>query len=471
MKSIRRFPFKLLICYAITMIVLFFGWSVAGTRFFEERLIDLDKDSLYHELRLISDNYVKGYFSKSLVDDKLSKTFSLLHAHYNARVFVIRKDRLIISDTDATVNTLLNKFLPDESELLSQTYTENATIPGLIDEPFFAVSYPIYDDMSHRGHLLIIKYYSDYYSEADKINSTYLPFICIIALLITVIYYVIYRIVGIPLKKSVKAAKEFSNHNYDYTYNPGSLEELILIKNALTYMGDELKNLENYQKAFISNISHDLRSPLTSIRGYAEAMIDGTIPPELFDKYLNIILFESKRLNKLAESLLTLGNTDRRNSKLDITDFDINTEIKKTASSFEGTCVKKQIQIKLEFDAPETIVSADIVKIQQVLYNLIDNAIKFSHTSSSIKISTRVVNNKVFVSVKDYGIGIPKEATSKIWDRFYKTDLSRGKDKKGTGLGLSIVKEIITSHNENIDVISTVDVGTEFTFSLPGKSV
>ena len=108
-----------------------------------------------------------------------------------------------------------------------------------------------------------------------------------------------------------------------------------------------------------------------------------------------------------------------------------------------------------------------MTKIQQVLYNLIDNAIKFSNSNSSIKIETSIKNEKVFISVKDSGIGIPKDSLKKIWERFYKTDVSRGKDKRGSGLGLSIVKEIIQAHNENINVISTEGVGTEFIFTLP----
>lgn len=117
------------------------------------------------------------------------------------------------------------------------------------------------------------------------------------------------------------------------------------------------------------------------------------------------------------------------------------------------------------------MVYADMEKIQQVMYNLIDNAIKFSHNDSVIYIQAAGQYEKVFVSVKDTGIGIPKDSLKKIWERFYKTDLSRGKDKKGTGLGLSIVKEILQSHGENIDVISTEGVGTEFIFSLPRSTV
>ena len=152
---------------------------------------------------------------------------------------------------------------------------------------------------------------------------------------------------------------------------------------------------------------------------------------------------------------------------LEKTNFDINKVIRDTAASFEGTCHKKHIKLQLLLTGEELYVRADLGKIQQVLYNLLDNAIKFSHENSSIKIETTEKKNKLYISVKDYGIGIPKEELKLVWDRFYKSDSSRGKDKKGTGLGLSITKEIIHSHGENINVISTQDAGSEFIFTLP----
>ena len=151
---------------------------------------------------------------------------------------------------------------------------------------------------------------------------------------------------------------------------------------------------------------------------------------------------------------------------MDRSNFDINQVIKNTSASFEGTCRQKLISIELVLTGEEMFVNADLVKIQQVLYNLVDNAIKFSHKNSCIKIETIEKSNKLLVSVKDNGIGIPKDSVRLIWNRFYKTDLSRGKDRKGTGLGLSITKEIIQAHNENINVVSTEGVGTEFIFTL-----
>ena len=161
-----------------------------------------------------------------------------------------------------------------------------------------------------------------------------------------------------------------------------------------------------------------------------------------------------------------MNEFDTKNLLLDITVFDIHEVIKNTAAAFEGACKQRHISIGLLFASKTLQVRADKRKIQQVLYNLLDNAIKFSPNDSEIKIETSEKNGKVFVSVKDRGFGIPKQSLAKIWDRFYKTDLSRGKDKKGTGLGLAIVKEIIQAHNENVNVVSTEGVGTEFTFSL-----
>ena len=185
-----------------------------------------------------------------------------------------------------------------------------------------------------------------------------------------------------------------------------------------------------------------------------------------YEKYLSIVLNETERLTKLTNSLLTLNNLNTKGMMLDRSDFDINQVIRNVAATFEGTCRKKNMNIDLVLTGDTMLVNADRGKIEQVIYNITDNAIKFSHSDSVIKIETTDRNNKIFVSIKDSGIGIPKEELKYIFDRFYKSDLSRGKDKKGTGLGLSITKEIIHAHNEYLNVISTEGVGTEFIFSL-----
>jgi signal transduction histidine kinase len=297
------------------------------------------------------------------------------------------------------------------------------------------------------------------------LNISYITLVILFVLSLIILLFFT-AMVYMPLRKITHATEQYAVGNFRYDLQVDSEDEMGYLAASLSYMASEVAKGEDNQKQLVANISHDFRSPLTSMRGYLEAMLDGTIPPEQHEKYLNIVLNETDRLTKLTNSLLTLNNLNTKGMMLDKSRFDINKVIKNTAASFEGTCHQKMIHIELVLTGEEMYVLADMVKIQQVLYNLLDNAIKFSHRNSSIKIETVEKSNKLFVSVKDSGIGIPKDSIKLIWNRFYKTDLSRGKDKKGTGLGLSIVKEIIQAHNENINVISTEGVGTEFIFTL-----
>ena len=202
------------------------------------------------------------------------------------------------------------------------------------------------------------------------------------------------------------------------------------------------------------------------IKGFTEAMTDGTIPPEMHEKYLKIISGETDRLVKMTQDILRLNDMDQNKVILTLSDFDINEELKKTAAVFEGSCRKKKISIDLVLSGETFLVHADREKIEQVIYNLLDNAIKFSGKNSAITLETTEKFGKCYVSVKDEGIGIPSSEITSIWERFYKGDSSRGKDRKGTGLGLAIVREIIQAHGQRINVISTVGVGTEFVFTL-----
>lgn len=270
-----------------------------------------------------------------------------------------------------------------------------------------------------------------------------------------------------PLVKIIQAASQSAADHAasDLTYTGDN--ELGQLNTALHHLAEAVNSSGESQRKFISNISHDFRSPLTSIKGYVEAILDGTIPVEQQDKYLHIVVSETERLNKLTEGLLTLNTFDDQGVYLDMTDFDIVPVVTDSIAAMEGLCQAKNIRIQPVFTAPSIIVHADMARIQQVLYNLIDNAIKFSYNDSEILIRVNNAQKKrVFVSVKDNGAGISRENLPKIWNRFFKTDASRGRDKKGTGLGLSIVKEILRAHDQNIDVISTEGVGSEFIFTL-----
>ena len=344
---------------------------------------------------------------------------------------------------------------------------------GAFDEDALSVFSPITSNFRVIGYVVIHQSMKSIVASRNEIlNIMYvtLGVILLFSLLILLGFTVfVYK----PLTKITRAAEEYARGNMSYSLDESHRhDEMGYLAGTLNYMASEIGKAEENQKKFIANVSHDFRSPLTSIKGYLTAMLDGTIPPEMHEKYISIVSNETDRLTKLTNGLLELNTLSSRGSMvLERSDFDVNAVIKSTAETFGGTCTEKRINIELVLTGKQLFVTADMSKIQQVLYNLLDNAIKFSHTNSIIKIETTEKNEKIFVSVKDYGIGIPKESLGKVFDRFYKSDLSRGKDKKGTGLGLSIVKEIIQAHNENINVISTEGVGTEFIFTLPKSNI
>lgn len=464
----RRMIFKLALCYLIAFIGMFVLINTYGVWKLDRRLIEQKRQILYDEATLIISEYVDQYYQSDMgIRDRNAMTRQLrtIDTFLNARIWVLDGNGVVIVDTrsnavDLDINSLDDNFL-------EQTFIEDAYFKGIFTEPMLCVIQSLSYNYTIRGYVCIstsmkgITAQSIFY--LDAFNLCYLWF----QIVLIGIFFIIYRITVRPVLKMTETTKAYASGNFENPMRIRSQDEYGELAGVITYMAEELKNLDDYQKKFVANISHDFRSPLTSIRGYAEAMKDGTIPYEMQGKYLDIILFETERLTKLTKNLLELNSFDQNGRLLDIRSFDINAVIKTTAAAFEGICTKKKIVLQLEFENREQYVDADMDKIQQVLYNLIDNAIKFSNTDSSIRVATQVRGLKVFIGVKDYGIGIPKDSLKKIWDRFYKTDLSRGKDKKGTGLGLSIVKEIITAHNENITVVSTEGVGTEFIFTLP----
>ena len=237
--------------------------------------------------------------------------------------------------------------------------------------------------------------------------------------------------------------------------------------NAVNATADEYVRLEQVRKSFVSNASHELRSPLTSVQGFLQAVLDGTISEADKEKYLNIALNETKRLNALITAMLDLSRLDSGKNPLVLTKFDINDIINDAAARFEPALIKKALQINVEFSQPNCYVYADKDKIIQVITNLVDNAIKYSPAYSRIILKTSVHENKAYVTVRDYGYGISKKDQMLIWDRFYMTDKSRSPVKtKGSGLGLSIVKKIIDELGEVIWVESSRGAGATFIFTL-----
>ncbi len=459
---------KLLVGYLLYGVI---GFLIVATftyhitfQFVEKR----DAASLYRESAQISSTYAEHYYSKTMSLEEIETQLGALSSYLSGEIWIVdTRGRMIVNTAHpalAESGEIIDGF--DVTDFGSNYY-QTGTFYGYFTNDTLSVFSPITVNYKVRGYVIIHKPVSSLISYANGLTTLSYQTLALLFFAAFIVLILFTYIVYIPIRKITKGAEEYAKGNFDTKIDVHSNDEIGYLAASLNYMANELNTLEDDQKKFVSNVSHDFRSPLTSIKGYVEAMIDGTIPPEMQEKYLNIILFETERLNKLTQSLLELNKFGSHGIMLDVTNFDINYTIRMTAQTFEGICTQKRISFDLILTGEKLYVSADMSKIQQVIYNLIDNAIKFSHSDSTITIETTERNDKIFVSVKDTGIGIPKDSIKKIWERFYKTDLSRGKDKKGTGLGLSIVKEIISAHGENINCISTEGVGTEFIFTLP----
>ena len=463
----RRLFWKFFLAYILIGIASFILIATLGSRMVEQTLIETSSRRLYLEADRIASSQGSTFISDEGTLEGIEENLSALAQYQNSQIMLISPEGEILVDTgreaDADAPSSLKAF--DPLALGSGYYTIGRFF-DYYDHEVLSIMVPITSNLDIRGYVAIHMDMSDIYADREALLSRFYLLFLILFLIFFLVLVMVLLFIYRPLKKIIRGAQEYASGNLDYNIPCSSNDEIGYLAQTLNYMSDELKRTDEYQRKFVANVSHDFRSPLTSIKGYVEAILDGTIPPEMQEKYLNIVLFETDRLNKLTRSMLALNRMDNKGFYLDIKDFDINTVIKNTAASFEGTCTAKRISIELLLSAEKLYVSADMLKIQQVLYNLIDNAIKFSPNHSTIRVETTERHEKVFVSVKDSGIGLPRESLSKIWERFYKIDASRGKDRKGTGLGLAIVKEIISAHKQNINVISTEGIGTEFVFSL-----
>lgn len=423
---------------------------------------------VYKEANLMANDYLPHYFSEQISSNNVYIQLSGLETHLDAAVWFVDREGTMITSAQSVEFPFAPSSIEDfnPAEIGSSKY-QIGNYHGYFEDDVITVIAPVVQGYTPQGYLLIHKSLTNIDELQDILmKGVYITFAVIFLLSFVILLgfqFFVYR----PLSLITEAAKQYASGNLEYEIPVNTEDEMGYLSASLNYMSSQLKDMEDYQKKFVANVSHDFRSPLTSIKGYVEAIADGTIPPEMQERYLKIILFETERLTDLTRDLLSLNEFDTQNLLLDKKAFDIHEVIKNVAASFEGRCTQKKISIELLFATKHLEVYADQRKIQQVLYNLLDNAIKFSDTDSIITIETTERGDKVYTSVKDNGIGIPRNSLNKIWERFYKTDLSRGKDKKGTGLGLAIVKEAIQAHGENINVVSTEGVGTEFIFSLP----
>ena len=347
-----------------------------------------------------------------------------------------------------------------------------STLVNLYEDVRYICAMPVY--VNNGGELVAYVIVSSPVSETSQVlrQMTTIFIMCMLIVLGagSVLLMAVSRRQSLPLREMAKTARSFGHGELDARvhltgdYTP-DIEELAL---AFNNMASSLQKSEYSRQEFVANVSHELKTPMTTIGGYIDGILDGTIPPEKQQHYMRIVSEETKRLSRLVRSMLDIAQLQSEGGIPDEkkTRFDVGECAGQMLITYEQTIMSKNIQVDVEMPEYPVYTVANRDYISQVIYNLLDNAVKFCPEGGHLGLSLTESDSKLFVSVSNDGKTIPPEELSLLFERFHKIDKSRSEKKDGWGLGLYIVKTIVGLHGEDISVTS-MDGKTEFTFTLP----
>lgn len=438
------------------------------------------KQYLMEQSALNTEEVIK-FFSDYLVEENFQEAIS----RYNDRIVASVNENALFAESYIVVTDKYGKVLLC-SEAYKATFGSKGLSQELIDEfvlknsQFYVGTLDIYD-VPHRNFVKVIydshnqidglifvssETFSEYALSSKMTTLVIAASLWVFLAALLAVYY-ISRKISEPLKEIANAASSFSVGKMDIRVSVNGKDEVAELSRTFNNMAESLQHLEKQRATFISNISHDLRTPMTSITGFVDGILDGTIPKERQEHYLEIISSESKRLSRLVNTLLEISRIESRDLTVNMKPYNLSEQVRLIILSFEQKISKKHIDVSFNVSNDDIYVFADMDAIHQVIYNLCDNAVKFTNEKGLITITlTLEKDKKVLVSIKNTGSGIPKEDLPFVFERFYKTDRSRGLDKTGMGIGLFIVKTIINKHGEDIKVSSVENEFCDFTFSL-----
>ncbi|MBQ6891100.1 MAG: HAMP domain-containing protein, partial [Clostridia bacterium] len=384
---------------------------------------------------------------------------------------VLYPDGIVSVYTDEKWQPLVS--MPADKTRASEALRRSGETPETMERYFSKASLRVYTLFVRLGAedkdgVLLVHDDISRLNEAFRQIALWTLAICVVAAFVVLFssYFIAKRIIN-PFVDMNHIVQCYSKGDFSQRIPVQGKDEASQLGRSFNEMADQLKNLEVTRQSFVANVSHELRSPLTSMKGFLEAMMDGTIPPEEHEHYIDIVLSETRRMTAMVNDLLDLARIESGIITVNYEVFDINELIRRTLITFEARISEKNMELDVRFANEQSFVYADSNQISQVLRNLIDNAIKYSPQGRTLLVSTYALRKEVYVTIRDTGVGIPAEDVPHIFDRFYKVEKAHTPSPQvGSGLGLAIVKKIIEAHGQSITVKSARGKGTQFTFTL-----
>jgi signal transduction histidine kinase len=464
------FSRKFLAIYILTTIVIFLILFGTLSQTITNHFVSSRYRKMFNEIHSIETEYYDSYIQGTLDESMFHNQLYTYSYRAGSRIIIIDPDQRVIFDSEPSSRSLMDTIINHDyarQSISGETVTQIGTFKPYEAEQVIAVASPLKYEETLYGAVILTSPYPSIKEDIRYVYNLILISFIVIIFVTFISTYVFSRSISQTFKAFNATAKSIASGDFSARIEDTHFStEVIELAESMNYMAEELEKLEDLRRDFIANISHDFRSPLTSIRGYVQAVMDGTIPPEKYEKYLTIVLNETDRLTKLTNDILLLTKMENEVLKPEMEDFDLHETLRNTLLQFEQKILQKKIKMTLIIEDEDILVHADYNQIQRALTNLIDNALKFCENGDEVTLETTLIGDQVRVSVKDTGPGIAEDDLKHIWTRFHKADRSRGKDKKGVGLGLSIVREIIKGHHQTVDVYSQLGKGTTFTFTL-----
>lgn len=347
-------------------------------------------------------------------------------------------------------------------------FSRNTDLGGVYSKVQFVMGLALVDTNNRGiGYIFLSSNSNDMVQLWRQFAGVFLFISAIVLLLIFVISFITTKKQAEPINEMAQAARRFARGDFSVrVVSGGRIDEIGELTEAFNTMADSLERSESLRRDFVANVSHELKTPMTVISGFSDGILDGTIPPENERKYLEVISSETKRLSRLVKTMLDMSRIQSASAEaVRRGSFDIAEVIRLALLSLGGKIDGKGLDVEAELPEEAIMTRGDKDSITQVVYNLIDNAVKFAEKGSTIRLSLWKQGHKAYVAVENKGETIPAEEMPLIFDRFHKTDRSRSENRDGVGLGLYIVKTILDNHNEDIFVTSSEGL-TKFTFTL-----
>ena len=388
----------------------------------------------------------------------------------DSHIMLTTNEGQVLYVTDGRQTTIVS-----EHKVLSQSmvtdivdggYAGLTTLNSLYDDTRYLVGLPITDKNGNlQGLVLVSSDPADISDMWRELSSIFVLTSCAVILIAAIISSVTSMHQSKPMKEIAAAARQFGMGELNVRVNVGNRkDEIGDLAEAFNSMADSIAKSDQQRSEFIANVSHELKTPMTTIAGFADGILDGTIPPEKNREYLQVISSETRRLSRLVRSMLDLSRL-QSDERLAQQQFDICETLLRVLVSLENKISTKHLEVDAKLPEDPIMVWGDADSITQVCYNLLDNAIKFSPEGGTLGLTVSVKGSKSYISISNAGEAIAQEELPLIFDRFHKTDHSRSKDRDGVGLGLYIVKTILNTHKENITCTSEDGV-IKFTFTM-----